>query len=137
MKTKNDDSSDTFGLLACGSSGCWTVDLDESSDGSRWSLQLDGPHVYLVCEVLDLHVVKSAVDFLRSSQNRADALPLGCFNSAAVTLNWDNEDVRRCFLIVGATNRSALCVTLSAEDTAALAAALEQVLEDLPAELVK
>ena len=137
MNTNTDELGDTFGLLACGSAGGWAVDLDESSDGSRWSLQLDGPQVYFVCEIRDLHVVKSAVDYLHSSRNGADGLPLGCFNSAAVRLHWDNEDVRRCFLIVGSPNRSTFRVTLSAEDASALATALEQVLDDLPAELAK
>jgi hypothetical protein len=133
----NDDVGElggTFSLLACGSSGHWRVDLDESPDGTEWSLQLDAPRVYLAFAVHDLGVVRSAVDYLRSTQDRVNPLPLGHFASAAVSVQWDDEYADRCFLIVGLHARSALRLTLSADDTVMLAAALEQVLEDLPPE---
>jgi hypothetical protein len=124
---------DNFGLLATGTSGSWSVDLDESHDGVEWSLQLDGPLVYFTFSLRDLAVVQAAADYLRVSRMGADALPLGSFASAAVSVHWDNEYPDRCFLIIDG-NGSAFRITLSAEDTRMLSEALEQVQEDLPDE---
>jgi hypothetical protein len=130
------DQRDSFGLLACGSSGSWSVDLDESSDGTVLSLQLDGPHVYLSCVIRDLGVIRSTVEYLRANRDQGEGSPLGHFGSADVCLHWDNEDFPRCFLIVGPMANSCVRVTLLAEDIAALVASLEQVLEDLTDEPV-
>ena len=132
----NDDANHpngNFGLLACGSSGRWTVDIDESPDGTEWSLQLDGPQVYLAVSLQSLGVLANVHEYLRSGRASDPELPFGHFGAARVSLNWDNEDVRRCFVIVSGV-RDALRVTLSAEDTVMLAAALEQVLDDVPPE---
>ena len=137
MEPDADEQRDTFGLLACGSSGSWSVDLDESSDRTVLLLQLDGPHVYLSCVIRELGVIRSAVEYLRANRDQGEGLPLGHFGSADVYLHWDNEDFPRCFLIVGSTAHSAVRVTLLAADIAALVEALEQVLDDLPAEPVK
>ncbi len=128
------ESNEPFGLLACGSSGRWTVDLDESMDGTKWSLQLDGPQIYLAFAVEDLGVIGNALAYLRLMRNRDSQLTLGHFSSASVSLFWDNEDNERCFLIVGPRARSTLRVSLQAEDTRMLAEALEQVLDDLQPE---
>ena len=125
------EQTDGFGLLACGVSGRWSVDLDESPDGTEWSMQLDGPAVYLAFAVRHPGVVREALDHLRSDRKPATALPLGHFGPAGVSLHRDDEDVARCFLVVGPTARSAVRVTLSADDVAMLIDALEQVLADL------
>jgi hypothetical protein len=132
MKPDADELSGQYGLLACGSAGCWTIDLDESGEGTQWSLQLDGPQAYLAFAVDDLDLIAQAREYLRAGQARTEALPLGQFGSASVSLHWDNEDGQRCFLIVGPTARSALRLTLSAEDTKMLADAFDQIVEDLP-----
>jgi hypothetical protein len=123
---------DNFCLLATGASGCWSVDLDESTDGTEWSLQLDGPQVYLAFSLRDLGVVRAAADYLRVSRMGTEAIPLGSFASGRVSLHWDNEYPDRCFLIVSGFEGSAFRITLSAEDTRALSEALEQIQEDLP-----
>jgi hypothetical protein len=128
--TRDTDES-KFGLLACGSSGRWTVDLDESRDGTKWSMQLDGPQTYISFAVDDLAVIGNALTYLRSGGSRDSQLVLGRFGSAHVSLFWDNEDGGRCFLIVGPQAGSALRVSLYREDTAMLAEALEQILNDL------
>lgn len=134
MTRDTDESNECFGLLASGTSGRWTVDLDESTDGTKWSLQLDGPQIYLAFAVEDLGVIGDALAYLRSVGNRDSQLTLGHFSSASVSLFWDNEDNGRCFLIVGSRGRSTLRVSLTAEDTKMLAEALEQVLSDLQPE---
>lgn len=128
------DANGSFRLLANGRAGCWSVDLDESRDGREWSLQLDGPQVYLTFAVRDLTVIRSAIAYLREGFRRADALPLGHFESAGVSLHWDDEFPDRCFLIVGPHARAALRVAVMADDAATLAEALEQVQQDLPDE---
>jgi hypothetical protein len=134
VKRNTDNPDDRYGLLACGSSGRWSVDLDESHDGTEWSLQLDGPQVYLTFAVSNLRVVGAALEYFQSGRPRGDVLPLGNFESAGVSLHWDDEDTGRCFLIVGPGARSTLRVALSAADTGMIADALEQVLDDLPPE---
>jgi hypothetical protein len=78
-------------------------------------------------------VIGKTLDYLRAGRTRTEALQLGCFGSASVILQWDNEDFPRCFLIVGPNARAVLRVSLFSEDIAMLAEALEQVVEDLPA----
>jgi hypothetical protein len=133
MKSDTDQARNAFGLLASGSSGCWSIDLDESHDGTEWSLQLDGPRVYLTFALRDLQVIQSAIAYLRAKKNQTGAISLGHFESASVSLHWDNEDIDRCFLIVGPNARSTLRLTLSADDTEMLADSLEQIREELPA----
>ena len=118
-------------LLACGSSGRWSVDVDESPNGRAWTLQLDGPAVYLIFALRHLEAVRQARDYLRQWSSDLGALPLGYFESAGVSLHWDDEGPR-CFLIVGPHAQSTLRVTLTAEDTRCLAEALDQVIDDLP-----
>ncbi len=132
MKPDADERTEGFGLLACGSSGHWRVDLDESGDGTAWLLELDGPQVYLTFAVRNLEVVREALNYLRS--RREEVLPIGNFGSASVAFHWDNEDFPRCFLIVGPDTHSVVRISLSAEDTRSLGEALEQVIEDLPTE---
>lgn len=133
MNPESGELNYAFGLLACGSAGRWRVDLDESYDGTRWSLQLDGPQIYLDFALKDLRVIGQALEYLRAGQPRADALHLGQFDSSGVSFHWDNEDAPRCFLIVSGAG-SVMHVTLSVEDTSMIAGALEQVLGDLPPE---
>ena len=137
MMPQADESCDTFGLLATGSAGSWVVDLDESHDGTKWALQLDGPQLYLAVAVESPAVIQSAVDYLQSGQKQTEHLPLGHFGSTSVALHWDHEFADRCFLLVGPTNRSVLRFTLAVEDIAALTQAFTQILEDASFEPVK
>lgn len=127
------EKQDSFGLLATGVSGRWTVDLDESSDGAEWSLQLDGPNAYFVIEVQDLAAIRMAAEYLRAPRPGGKPATLGCFASNGVTFYWDDEFTDRCFLIIGPSARAAMRLTLSAEDANSLADAFEQIAEELPA----
>lgn len=135
MAEENDYLRDTFGLLASGSSGNWSVDVDESYDGTFWLLELDGPHVYFKCEIRDLAAIRAIVEYLRAGQDHGPGLPLDPFGATDVCFHWDNEGPPpRCFLIISSTAHRAVRVTLLAEDIAALIGALEQVLEELSAQ---
>lgn len=133
MTHDSDDHDGGFLLLACGTSGRWRVDVDESTGGTEWSIQLDAPQIYLDFSLQELEAVRRARDYLRD-RTRTGPLSLGRFDNAEVSLYWDDEDFDRCFLIVGAKARGALRITLDVTDTDELAAALDQVIEDLPPE---
>jgi hypothetical protein len=135
---------ETF-LLANGSSGGWSVDIDEAPDGTEWTLQLENAQTYLVFRLPELSIISDALHFLqtgiRSHTNRrawerpgdAGDFLLGRFGSASVSLRWDRgEGSRRCFLIIGHVAHSTLHLSLSEEDVRMIVAALQQVVADLP-----
>ncbi len=136
MKKPDDQPRGGLGLLANGSSGRWDVAVDESLDEGEWSLELDGPHTYLAFQLRDLQVVQRALRFLQSAPSNAPGhehpLPIGRFGTASVSLVWDNECSRRCFILIGPRARSTLRITLEPEDVRMLVDALQQVVEDLP-----
>jgi hypothetical protein len=139
MKNKAEQPAEGLGLLANGSAGHWDVAVDEAASGDEWFLELDGPQVYLVFQLENLKVVETVLQFLQAGSLRASgrgdseaALPLGRFESAAVSLLWDNEDFPRCFIVVGPAARSTLRLSLEAEDIQMLVEALRQVVKDIP-----
>src|SRR5947209_18654994 len=144
MKNKFDKPTEGLGLLANGSSRRWDIAVDESLNRDEWSLEIDGPRTYLVFQLQDLKVLRTALCFLQSAsgsdqargwsggQDNGAALTLGRFGSAAVSLVWDDEDFPRCFIIIGPRARSTLRVGLEGEDITMFIEALRQVVEDLP-----
>lgn len=145
MKKKHAQSADGFGLLANGSTSRWTIAADESLRCEEWSLEIDGPQVCLVFQLDDMTIPRKILRFLQSELERhrtreirngpknEDALALGRFGSASVSLLRDNEDFPRCFLVAGARSQSTLRLTLFAEDIQQFIEALQQAVEDLPA----
>src|SRR5437879_2874848 len=139
MKTKP-RRSQRLGLLANGASPRWDVAVDESVDGAH-SLELDGKHVYLVFQLKHSRVIREAVRFLQPGMRGSEPknrhaceeteMLLGSFGSASVSLLWDNEDVSRCFLVIGPKARATLRLSLDAEDIEMLGDALEQVMKEL------
>jgi hypothetical protein len=127
----NNDSIEKFGLLASGSCGEWCVDLDESSDGSAWLLQLEGPGLYFSLIINDVNVVGEMLNYLHSVESAKPYL-IGQLGEAPISLHWDNEEPHRCFLIVGPTDHSVVRFSLSSEDAAQLADALSQVQSEFP-----
>lgn len=130
-----------LGLAANGSSRKWYVAVDEALDGNDWFLEIDGPQACLVFQLRDPKVVAEAMRFLQSPPGSGGAgggeaaeLLLGQFDSTSVFLIWDNEGFSRCFLVIGPKARSALRLSLEAEDFQMLIEALNQVMEDMPAE---
>lgn len=140
MKPGNDRPAGGLGLLANGSSRRWDLAVDESPEGDEWSLEIDGPQTYLVFQLRELSVIPRALRFLQAGpgSTRAkggpeeEALYLGRFGSASVSLHWDNESFPRCFLVIGPKARSTLRLSFEAEDIQMLSEALLQVVKDLP-----
>jgi hypothetical protein len=98
MNHRNDRPTGKLGLVANGSSGKWDVALDETLDGNEWFLEIDGPQAYLVFQLRDPEVVAEAMRFLQSppgpggtGRGEAGELLLGTFDSASVSLVWDDE----------------------------------------------
>ena len=132
MKNDPSESDSSFGLVSCGSSGRWGVDLEESMDGTESLLALEGPNVYLVCSLRDRQVIGEALDYLRAVHKQTRALMLGRFGSVSVSLCCDKEDHKQCFLIIGPVDACTVRLALSEEDTAMLAEALGKAYEHLP-----
>ncbi|MBL8798133.1 MAG: hypothetical protein JNM56_29820 [Planctomycetia bacterium] len=126
-----------FGLLANGSSTGWRVSVDESLDSvNHWSLEIDGPQFYLVVQLKDLASVAATLNFLRNPTPTAPPVTLGKFGFAWASLVWDDEPPNRCFVVIQ-TGKSALRLTLQPEDVEMLKEAFQQVVADLPEDLMK
>jgi hypothetical protein len=136
---------ETF-LLANGSSGGWSVDVDESPDGTAWTLQIESAQAYLVFRLAELGLIHGALDFLKAGLRldpkgrdleelgKHGEFAFGWFGSASVALRWDRgEDFRRCFLIIGQTAHSTLHLSLFEDDVRMIVEALQQVVAGLPA----
>jgi hypothetical protein len=140
MVNKSDPPAERVGLLGFGSSRCWELAVDEALDRDEWSLEIEGPQTYLVFQLQGLHILPAALDFLQSAypgkvyrrHDDESSLTLGRFGSATVSLVWDNEDVPRCFIVVGPRARSTLRLTLDEEDIRMWIKALKQVVDELP-----
>src|SRR5947209_4471626 len=144
MKDKGNHDADRWGLLANGSSSRWELAVDESLDREEWLLEIDSPQLYLVLQMQDLSVPGKTLDFLQTGLQTApstDGAPrggeeagfvLGRFGDAPVSLLWDDEEVPRCFLIIGPNSRATLRLSLDAADVQMWIDALRQVLKGLP-----
>jgi hypothetical protein len=137
MDPASEKAHRSFGLLACGSSGVWSVDIDESSDREgEWFLDIEGPRVYLNFPVRDLGIVPQVIAFLqlppaaRSTPN--GSLTVGTFRDGPVTLVWDDEDFPRCFVVIGTGANGTVRLSLHEEDIKMLLEAFRRAGEDLP-----
>jgi hypothetical protein len=136
MKPECDQQADELGLLANGSCGRWDVAVDESLEGDKWFLEIEGPRTYLVFQLRDLAVIPKLLRFLQSGPGLDSpdekALGLGEFGAQSVCLSWENEEIQRCFLIIGPNAGFCLRLTFEEEDIQMLREALVQVVEELP-----
>lgn len=130
MSSETDLHGTPLGLLANGSSGRWSVDIDEALDGSEWYLQLDGPTLYLVVQLTDLSTVRRATHNLGSDTVEGELI-LGHFGERTVRLIRDTEEAGRHFLVVGTKSPCTMRVSLDSEDVRMLHEALQQAAEDL------
>jgi hypothetical protein len=133
---KNDKHEERHGLLAIGSSGRWCISVDESLDGDDWSLELDGPILYLIFQLDDLTIPAKALDFMRrrpsTDEAGEDTLVLGRFGNATVSLIRDSESFPRYFFVVGPRARSTLRIGLAGEDLQSVIQALGEAVEEIP-----
>lgn len=146
MKTPSECNTAGYGLLAYGTSPRWTVAIDEVLDQeSEWSLQIEGPSMYLACSLTDPTVIGRIVHLFQgqlcadtaSGENRGNAandeVTIGAFGPAAVSLVRDDETSERWFIIIGPQEGAAVRWTLDKEDAAMLLIAFEQARHELPA----
>lgn len=119
-------------LLANGSSGRWSVTLDESANGAtEWFLQIDGPSLNLFCEVDDLAILHNLAIVLKASTKKPDALLIGQVNRIPLRLQWDTEDEKTIFFTVGPASRPLVRCSIHGADIQDLADALQQAVLDL------
>jgi hypothetical protein len=131
----------TWGLLANGSSGEWSIDIDESHDGGSFNMQIDGPHVYLGFALRDLKAVPMLHCYLHDGlhpdqvdrRRGTNGVTLGKLASMSVSMIQDDEFATRWFIIINGKADAIVRFTLDAADVEMLADALRQVMDDLPA----
>jgi hypothetical protein len=123
------DAAIKWGLLANGSSGPWSVEIDEASDGTAFNMQIDGPSFYVAFELDELPLLQTLLSFLRERTKSGGAkLRLGRCGSMEVSFLQDDECATRWFLIMAEKPGVAVRLSVDAEDVEAL----QQVVEDLP-----
>lgn len=145
MASKNnhiDDGAEPFGLVANGSAGSWDVDVDEALRGEqRWFLQIDGPVMYLYCEVEHPRIVDEIICFLTaharnngeiSVQPSCDGeLEVSGIGKNRVTLLWDPGANDRCAIMVSGPAELCTRFILERRDLQDLIDALRQVHDEL------
>jgi hypothetical protein len=116
----------------------WDVDLDETTDGpDKLYAQLEGPSVYLYFQLPGREIVDQMIQFLEhppGSSKEWTALRIGSFGRTPVTLRWDDEELARCFLVIGSGRHFCMHWSLVEEEITLLIEALRQVKEDLETE---
>jgi hypothetical protein len=134
-----------WGLLANGAAGQWSIDIDESTDGAAFNMQLDGPQFYLGFALQDLQIIPRLRSYLcaglRSGQpddepsadEKANGLAIGRFDSMTVSIIQDDEFATRWFIIINGQADAVVRFTLDAADVEMLVEALGQVMGDLAA----
>jgi hypothetical protein len=135
--------SESFGLLANGSSGPWEVAVDEATGGhDRWFAQIEGPSVSFSFEVPSVEIVSQMRAFLESHPTAtthpvsASGAPngwlvIGKDEKSPVSLVKDDECADRFFLVVGLPDSPVVRFLLGGGDAVQIADTLRQVEEDL------
>jgi hypothetical protein len=138
-----DESSDQLGLLALGVSGRWHIDVDECIDSNEYLMELDGPQFYFVFKLSSLESVTNMARYLeeglrlkKEGQLRIgdnNGMTIGRYDSSSVSLNWDDEESVRCFLVAHSDGKPAMAMRFMFDesDVTDVLAALDQVLGDL------
>jgi hypothetical protein len=126
----------TYGLLANGTSGSWTIEVDGSAaDPERLFLGIDGPLTSFSFEIPAISTIDHILRFLRpdppSQASTSSRFVLGGDSYLPVSLIRDDEFDDRFFLIVGPADKPAVRYTISGSDLNCLVTALEQVRDDL------
>ena len=122
------------GLLATGKSGKWWMDLDQESTG--FSLQIQGPQLYLSFALDKEETLNQALEFLTHFDREAHKgedweIGIGTFNGNIVSLILDNEYDDRLFLLIGKNSGNAMRYTFCGEDFRELANCLADLINGL------
>jgi len=130
-----------MGLLALGASSRWQIDIDEIINRDEYLMELNGPNLYFVFQLINLESVSRMAQYLRegvrrkkAGQNSTDdpeVLTIGHFDSNEVCLIWDHEESIRCYLALQPDANSAMQFMFDESDIGDLLVALDQVLRDL------
>jgi len=124
--------SATFGLLANGSCGPWSIDVDETTSGpDRWFMQIEGPAVSFDFQIPSPGMIQRMSEFLRAGRPSGAELAVGKGKATPVRLVRDDEFDDRFFLVVGPPDAPVVRYTFAGDDANRVAVALEQVQEDL------
>jgi hypothetical protein len=144
ISDQQEGTPERFGLVAFSSSGSWDLTIDESLDQEdKWTAEIEGPNIYISFSIRDLKVVEEALAYLErrnldspghnltAPSTGPGELTLGEFGSNSIVLVWDNEEFKRCFLIVGPRANSTMRLSLSGEDVEMLSKAFQEVVNEL------
>lgn len=124
-------STPEVGLLACGVSATWSVDVDEALNGpEQLFLNLKSPSHYLYFTLNGLSVISEMLSFLAVSTAVHRCILLGDFSGLPVRLVADNEDLRY-FITVGDHAAAHLHLAVPAGEVDDLRSALQQAFEDI------
>jgi hypothetical protein len=123
-----------WGLLANGSSGEWSIDIDESADG-KLNMQIDGPLAFLSFTIDHADVASRLCSYLQSGLHREEpkkpeGVKLGHFVGHGVSVIQDDECATRWFLVIGGET-AVVRLTLDASVVGKLVDALGQIISDL------
>jgi hypothetical protein len=121
--------NESVGLLACGSSGPWQIDIDESSSGENWWMQIEGPSVYFYFELPSLDIVGKIAEFLESKSG--NTLVIGKSTTTPISLVKDDEYDDRFFLVIDSCDSMRVRFVIAGNDIVNYFESLKQVLEDL------
>jgi len=139
----HETTTESFCLLANGTSGQWEVAIDESTSGAnRWLAQIEGPSVSFCFEIPSVDIVGQILQFLDShcvagnhavgnSEARNNSLVISKSNKSPIILVKDDEYLDRFFLVVGLMESPIVRFILAGPDVVQIANALRQVKEDL------
>lgn len=141
-------SPDRFALTALGRAGTWEVAILESLEHSdEWFAELESDNVYLAVRLTRPGVLQELLRFVAAAAagtpppGRYDAhgdcpsIEFGELGDVPIRLACDNEDAARCFLIAPSPTGAILRWTLTGNDLEMIAAALTQIVVELPASL--
>jgi hypothetical protein len=124
------EAAPPHGLVANGSAGAWTVEVDETTSGEqRWLVQIEGPACDISFEVASLTVIDLILDFFE--RETLEEVAVGFSGTCAVTLVRDNEYPDRCFFVVGAPASPVVRIPLAGTDLGLLAEVFRQARQDL------
>ena len=122
----------TLALIANGSSGRWSVTLDETTeDTEEWFLQIEGPSLSLFCEVEDPEILHILAASLNEPIKKLDVLVIGRVNRIPLRLQWDVTDDTVLFFTVGPASRPLVRYSIHGRDIRDLADAIQQAALDL------
>lgn len=126
------EESPLLALLANGSSGRWSVTLDESTGGTeKWFLQVEGPSLHLCCEVDDPAILGRLANVLQAPSGNLDVFKVGKLDRIPLLIQWDDEYDDTVSIMVGPDSRPLARYWIHGSDVRDLADATRQAALDM------